>query len=113
MERPPRWDQIQEDDRADPGRTRRQQVVGRYRGATAALPRVQLGQLVPELPAIENVMLPLPLLAGRRRAQARSEAAGLLGRLELHGLEQRRPGELSGGQAQRVAVARALVAGRR
>jgi putative ABC transport system ATP-binding protein len=70
----------------------------------------QFGQLVPELPAIENVMLPL-LLAGRRRAQARSQAAELLGRLELGGLEERRPGELSGGQAQRVAVARALVAG--
>jgi putative ABC transport system ATP-binding protein len=52
----------------------------------------QFGQLVPDLPAIENVMLP-PLLA----------------RLDLDGLEQRRPGELSGGQAQRVAVARALV----
>jgi putative ABC transport system ATP-binding protein len=70
----------------------------------------QFGQLVPELPVIENVMLPL-LLAGRRRAQARSQAAGLFGRLELDGLEQRRPGELSGGQAQRVAVARALVSG--
>ncbi len=68
----------------------------------------QFGQLVPDLPAIENVMLPL-LLAGRRRAAAREQAAALLARLELAGLEQRRPGELSGGQAQRVAVARALV----
>ncbi len=68
----------------------------------------QFGQLVPELPAIENVMLPL-LLAGRRRAQARAQAAALLARLELNDLEHRLPGELSGGQAQRVAVARALV----
>jgi putative ABC transport system ATP-binding protein len=69
----------------------------------------QFGQLVPELPAIENVMLPL-LLAGQRRPAARAQAAPLFDRLELTGLERRRPGELSGGQAQRVAVARALVA---
>jgi putative ABC transport system ATP-binding protein len=68
----------------------------------------QFGQLVPDLPAIENVMLPL-LLAGQARAAARGKAAALLATLELEGLEQRRPGELSGGQAQRVAVARALV----
>ena len=68
----------------------------------------QFGQLVPDLPAIENVMLPL-LLAGQARAAAREQAAALLAQLELDGLEQRRPGELSGGQAQRVAVARALV----
>ena len=68
----------------------------------------QFGQLVPDLPAVENVMLPL-LLAGQARAAAREQAAALLATLELDGLEQRRPGELSGGQAQRVAVARALV----
>jgi putative ABC transport system ATP-binding protein len=68
----------------------------------------QFGQLVPDLPAIENVMLPL-LLAGQARAAAREQAAALLAKLDLDGLEQRRPGELSGGQAQRVAVARALV----
>ncbi len=69
----------------------------------------QFGQLVAELPAIENVMLPL-LLAGRSRSQAREAAAQLLARLDLDGMARRRPGELSGGQAQRVAVARALVA---
>ena len=68
----------------------------------------QFGQLVPDLPAIENVMLPL-LLARQARAAASEQAAALLARLDLDGLEQRRPGELSGGQAQRVAVARALV----
>jgi len=68
----------------------------------------QFGQLVPDLPAIENVMLPL-LLGGLRRPAARERAAPLFSRLELDGLERRRPGELSGGQAQRVAVARALV----
>ncbi len=68
----------------------------------------QFGQLVPELPAIENVALPL-LLDGRRRAVALEAAAAWFPRLGLDGLEGRRPGEMSGGQAQRVAVARALV----
>ena len=68
----------------------------------------QFGQLVPDLPAIENVMLPL-LLAGQGRAAAREQAAALLAKLDLDGLEQRRPGELSGGPAPQVAVARALV----
>ena len=68
----------------------------------------QFGQLVPELPAIENVALPL-LLDGRGRAVALEAAASWFPRLGIDGLEGRRPGEMSGGQAQRVAVARALV----
>lgn len=68
----------------------------------------QFGQLVPELAAIENVALPL-LLAGRPRAQALAEAAPWFPRLGLDGLERRRPGELSGGEGQRVAMARALI----
>lgn len=68
----------------------------------------QFGQLVPELPAIENVALPL-LLDGVGRQEAQARAADLFPRLGLEGLEGRRPGEMSGGQAQRVAVARALV----
>jgi putative ABC transport system ATP-binding protein len=68
----------------------------------------QFGQLVPELTAIENVALPLMLASvGRRDAEAR--AATWFPRLGLEGLEHRRPGDMSGGQAQRVAVARALV----
>jgi putative ABC transport system ATP-binding protein len=69
----------------------------------------QFGQLVPELPAVENIALPL-LLAGRRRRDALAVATPWLARLGLDGLGGRLPGELSGGQAQRVAVARALVA---
>jgi putative ABC transport system ATP-binding protein len=45
-----------------------------------------------------------------RRAEALGEARGWFERLDLGGLEQRRSGELSGGQAQRVALARGLVA---
>jgi len=69
----------------------------------------QFGQLVPELTAEENVALPL-LLAGTRRAPALKQAREWFGKLALDGLEGRRSGELSGGQAQRVALARGLVA---
>jgi putative ABC transport system ATP-binding protein len=69
----------------------------------------QFGQLVPELTAVENVALPL-LLNGTRRAPALAEASTWFDRLDLAGLQERRSGELSGGQAQRVALARGLVA---
>jgi putative ABC transport system ATP-binding protein len=70
----------------------------------------QFGQLVPELTAAENVALPL-LLSGVRRTEALRTAYGWFERLGLEGMEQRRSGELSGGQAQRIALARGLVAG--
>ena len=69
----------------------------------------QFGQLVPELTAEENVALPL-LLGGMRRSAAVRAAGAWLERLGLDGLGRRRSGELSGGQAQRVALARGLVA---
>jgi putative ABC transport system ATP-binding protein len=68
----------------------------------------QFGQLVPELPVRENVALPL-LLTGRRRRAALAAAEPWLERLGLAGLGDRLPGELSGGQGQRAAIARALV----
>lgn len=68
----------------------------------------QFGQLVPELSAVENVALPL-LLGGMRRTQALAEARTWFERLELYGMEHHRSGEMSGGQAQRVALARGLV----
>ncbi len=68
----------------------------------------QFGQLVPELTVIENVALPL-LFTGVARSDAFARAAQWFDRLDLAGMENRRSGELSGGQAQRVALARGLV----
>ncbi|MFI7009015.1 ABC transporter ATP-binding protein [Streptomyces sp. NPDC050145] len=68
----------------------------------------QFGQLVPELTCVENVALPLRL-NGVRRKEAERTAAGWLERLEVDDLADKRPGEISGGQGQRVAVARSLV----
>ncbi|PRZ40750.1 putative ABC transport system ATP-binding protein [Antricoccus suffuscus] len=69
----------------------------------------QFGQLVPELTTEENVALPL-LLSGVRRTEALRRARPWFERLGLRGMERRRSGELSGGEAQRVALARGLVA---
>jgi putative ABC transport system ATP-binding protein len=68
----------------------------------------QFGQLVAELPAVENVALPL-LLAGVRRREATTAARAWLERFGVAELADQRPGEMSGGQQQRVALARALV----
>jgi len=67
----------------------------------------QFGQLVPELTVADNVALPL-LLNRADRKSAYAAAATWLDRLGLSGKGKRRTGELSGGEAQRVAVARAL-----
>ncbi len=68
----------------------------------------QFGDLVPELTLVENVMLPLQLLGGKKRA-ARAAAMDLLAALDIAGVADKRTGAVSGGQAQRAAVARALV----
>jgi putative ABC transport system ATP-binding protein len=68
----------------------------------------QFGDLVPELTLVENVMLPLQLL-GHRTRTARDRAVELLDRLGIADLADSRTGAVSGGQAQRAAVARALV----
>jgi len=70
---------------------------------------LQFGQLVPDLPVLDDVALPL-LLDGRPPAEARRVAHGWLERIGLADRAGDVPQQLSGGQAQLVAVARALVA---
>ncbi|NUP35519.1 MAG: ABC transporter ATP-binding protein [Streptomyces sp.] len=72
----------------------------------------QFGQLIPELTVLDNVALPL-MLAGAARKDARATAGEWLERFGVRGQQALRPGELSGGQAQRTALARALVTGPR
>lgn len=68
----------------------------------------QYGELLPELTVEENTALPLRL-AGQRKKEALAAAGEVLGRLGLADLRERRPSQVSGGQSQRIAVARALV----
>ena len=68
----------------------------------------QDSQLIPELPARENVALPL-MLTGTPTRSALRAADDMLARLGLADLKGRRPAQMSGGQAQRIAIARALV----
>ena len=68
----------------------------------------QFGQLLPDLSALDNVTIPL-LLAGTARRRALAQARETLGELGLSEHLDKRPTQLSGGQAQRAAVARALV----
>jgi putative ABC transport system ATP-binding protein len=67
----------------------------------------QFFNLLPTLSALENVALPL-VLDGRARVAAEQRAAALLGDVGLEGRQKHLPEELSGGEIQRVAVARAL-----
>lgn len=69
---------------------------------------LQFGQLVPDLSLVDNVALPL-MLAGRERSRARADAEGWLERVAVDVPPGASAAQLSGGQAQRVAVARALV----
>jgi lipoprotein-releasing system ATP-binding protein len=89
--------------------------VSRLRGrALAAFRNSNIGfvfqfhQLLPEFTALENVCIPA-YIAGKTKAEAESRASELLGFLNLSDRLDHKPSELSGGEQQRVAVARALV----
>jgi putative ABC transport system ATP-binding protein len=73
---------------------------------------LQFGQLVPEMTAVQNVALPL-LLERHDKASSFTAARGWLERLDALDLADARPGEMSGGESQRIAIARALVSGPR
>lgn len=68
----------------------------------------QFHQLLPEFTALENVCIPA-LIAGKSKSETEAEAKKLLEYLGLSHRTDHKPGELSGGEQQRVAVARALI----
>lgn len=68
----------------------------------------QFHQLLPEFTALENIIIPA-LIAGRKRKEAEAEAMELLGIMGLKERAGHKPAEMSGGENQRVAVARALI----
>ncbi len=103
-------------DEADAGRIllNGTSLSGLSAAAKASLRNHQLGfvyqahHLIPELTALENVMLPL-MIRGSAEAAAKASAIRLLDRLKLGQRIDHTPARLSGGEAQRVAVARALI----
>lgn len=68
----------------------------------------QFHHLLPEFSALENVCIP-GWIAGRKRKEVEIQAAALLEKLGLGNRKEHKPQELSGGEQQRVAVARALI----
>lgn len=82
-------------------------VVSEFRNCTVGFV-FQLSNLLPEFSALENVMMP-GLISGAPRTMVRERAASLLGSVGLSNRENHRPGELSGGEQQRVSIARALL----
>lgn len=68
----------------------------------------QFHQLLPEFTALENIVIPA-LIAGRDRKDAEKEALELLRLMKLEDRASHRPAEMSGGENQRIAVARALI----
>ncbi|MBR4778690.1 MAG: ABC transporter ATP-binding protein [Bacteroidaceae bacterium] len=93
-------------DGTDVGRLR-EKALSAFRNAHIGFV-FQFHQLLPEFTAEENIMMPA-LIAGHNMRDARSRAGELLDLLGLADRADHKPAELSGGEKQRVAVARALV----
>ncbi|HYC83988.1 MAG TPA: ABC transporter ATP-binding protein [Chryseosolibacter sp.] len=68
----------------------------------------QFHNLLPEFSALENVLIP-GIIAGKKEKEVRTKAEGLLDMLGLAGRKDHKPSQLSGGEQQRTAVARALI----
>ena len=102
-------------ERADGGSLRiaGQEVLGLGSAALSAFRNRHIGfvfqfhQLLPEFTALENVMMP-GLIAGKSQSECRPRAEELLTRLNVIARKEHKPNQLSGGEQQRVAVARAL-----
>ncbi len=90
----------------EPVHGRDETELGQLRNRTVGFV-FQFHHLLREFSALENVMMPLRI-AGRPEEAARSRAAELLARVGLSARMTHRPGQLSGGEQQRTAVARAL-----
>lgn len=86
---------------------RNDKALARFRNETIGFV-FQFHHLMPEFTALENAMMPL-LIRGEGRSAARKKVLELLGSLGLKERADHRPTELSGGEQQRVAVARALI----
>lgn len=87
--------------------TMKDKALSRFRNTTLGF-IFQFHQLMPEFTALENVCIPA-FIANRPKAETETEAKRLLDYLGLSHRINHKPGELSGGEQQRVAVARALI----
>ncbi|MCB0794505.1 MAG: ABC transporter ATP-binding protein [Flavobacteriales bacterium] len=105
-------------ERADAGELRiaGRSIAGMNENALSAFRNTHIGfvfqfhHLLPEFTAVENVMMP-GLIAGKSQHACRERALTLLKRLNVQGRSDHKPSEMSGGEQQRVAVARALFNG--